>query len=158
TIAVRHFCKSGEAMAYFIQLVFAGVALGCIYALIGLGFTIIFKASEVISFAQGELLLVGAYIVSAGVFEWHLTFFLALLLGVLVTVLIGLLFERSVLRRMVGRPVFAILMITIGLDIVLRTLVLAKWGSNPIPAATPFAFTSGFTIGGVHLGANELWT
>jgi branched-chain amino acid transport system permease protein len=145
-------------MAYFVQLVFAGVALGCIYALIGLGFTIIFKASEVINFAQGELLLVGAYIVSAGVFEWHLAFFLALLLGILVTVFIGLLFERLVLRRMIGRPVFSILMITIGLGIVLHTLVIAKWGSNPIPAATPFEFTSGFNIGGVHFGANELWT
>ncbi len=70
-------------MAYFMQLVFAGIALGCIYALIGLGFTIIFKASEVINFAQGSLLLVGAYIVSAGVYEWHLPFFLALLLGIL---------------------------------------------------------------------------
>ena len=59
---------------------------------------------------------------------------------------------------MVGRPVFSILMVTIGLDIVLRTLVIAKWGSNPIPAATPFEFTSGFTIGGVLFGANELWT
>src|SRR5690348_6008497 len=107
-------------MAYFIQLVFAGVALGCIYALIGLGFTIIFKATGVINFAQGELLLVGAYLLSAGVFEWHLGFWLALLIGIVATVLIGLLFERFVLRRMIGRPVFAILMITIGLDIVLR--------------------------------------
>ena len=89
-------------MAYFIQLVFAGIALGCIYALIGLGFTIIFKASEVINFAQGSLLLVGAYIVSAGVFEWHLPFFLALLLGILVTSCIGLLFERFALRRMIA--------------------------------------------------------
>ncbi len=145
-------------MAYFIQLVFAGVALGCIYALIGLGFTIIFKASEVINFAQGELLLVGAYIVSAGVFEWHVAFLLALLLGILVTVFIGLVFERFALRRMIGRPVFSILMITIGLDIVLRTLVIARWGSNPIPAASPFEFTSGFNLGGVHFGANELWT
>src|SRR6266704_498387 len=111
-------------MAYFIQLVFAGIALGCIYALIGLGFSIIFKASEVINFAQGELLLVGAYIVSSGVFEWHLSFFLGLLLGVAVTVAIGLLFERFVLWRMIGRPVFSILMITIGLGIVLRTIVI----------------------------------
>jgi branched-chain amino acid transport system permease protein len=145
-------------MAYFIQLVFAGVALGCIYALIGLGFTIIFKASEVINFAQGELLLVGAYIVSAGVFEWHLAFLLALLLGILVTVFIGLVFERFALRRMIGRPVFSILMITIGLDIVLRTLVIARWGSNPKSAATPFEITSGFYIGGVHFGANDIWT
>ncbi|MGH2481479.1 MAG: ABC transporter permease subunit, partial [Ktedonobacteraceae bacterium] len=52
-------------MAFFIQLGFNGIALGCIYALIALGFTIIFKASEVINFAQGEFLLVGVYIVWA---------------------------------------------------------------------------------------------
>lgn len=145
-------------MAYFLQLIFAGIALGCIYALIGLGFSIIFKATDVINFAQGELLLVGAYIISAGVFEWHLNFFLSLLLGVLVTVAIGLLFERFVLRRMIGRPVFSILMITIGLDTVLRTIVVVRWGSNPIPAGTPFEITSGTTIGGVHFGADDLWT
>jgi len=145
-------------MAYFIQLVFAGVALGCIYALIGLGFSIIFKASEVINFAQGELLLVGAYIVSAGVFALHLTFFWALLLGIAGTVIIALLFERFVMWRMIGRPVFSILMMTIGLGIVLQTFVIWIWGSNPIPAATPFGVTSGFNIGGVHFGTNDIWT
>src|SRR5713101_1163798 len=153
-------------MAYAFQLVFAGVAVGCIYALIGLGFAIIFKASEVINFAQGELLLVGAYIVSAGVFEWHLGaslgpvagFFLALLLGIVVTVAISLLFQRFVLRYMIGRPVFSILMITIGLDTLLRTIVVVRWGSNPIPAATPVDVNSGLNLGGVHFGANDLLT
>src|SRR5512146_2268922 len=145
-------------MAYFLQLAFAGIALGCIYALIGLGFSIIFKASEVINFAQGELLLVGAYVVSAGFFEWHLPFLVAFLVGILVTTLIGLIFERVVLRRMIGRPVFSILMITIGLDTILRTGVIVRWGSNTLPAASPFTLTSGFNPGGVHLGANDLWT
>lgn len=145
-------------MAYFLQLVFAGIALGCIYALIGLGFSIIFKASEVINFAQGELLLVGAYVVSSGVFNWHLGFLVSVLLGVVVTVLIGLLFERFVLQRMIGRPVFSILMITIGLDTILRTGVIVGWGSNPLPAAAPYTVTSGFNISGVHLGANDLLT
>jgi branched-chain amino acid transport system permease protein len=145
-------------MAYFLQLVFAGIALGCIYALIGLGFSIIFKASEVINFAQGELLLVGAYIVSAGVFEWHLPFVLALLLGIVITVIIGVLFERFVLRRMIGHPTFTILMITIGLDTILRTVVIVGWGSNPLPAAAPFTTTSGLEIGGVHFGANDILT
>lgn len=145
-------------MAYFIQLAFAGIALGCIYALIGLGFSIIFKASGVINFAQGELLMVGAYIISSGVFEWHLGFFPALILGVVLTVVIGLLFERFVLWRMVGRPVFSILMITIGLDILLRTAVTVRWGSNPVPPGTPFQISSGINIGGVHFGANDLWT
>jgi branched-chain amino acid transport system permease protein len=145
-------------MAYFLQLVFAGIAQGCIYALIGLGFSIIFKASEVINFAQGELLLVGAYVVSSGMFEWHLPFLLAVTLGIIVTVAIGLLFERLVLRRMIGRPVFSILMITIGLDIVLRTAVSVRWGSKPIPAASPFDINSGINSGGVHFGTNDLWT
>jgi len=145
-------------MAYFIQLVFAGVALGCIYALIGLGFSIIFKASEVINFAQGELLLVGAYVVSSGVFAWHLNFIFALALGIVVTVVIGLLFERFILRRMIGRPVFSILMITIGLDTILRTAVVVGWGSNPIPAASPFTIANGFNIAGVHFGADDLLT
>ncbi len=145
-------------MAYFIQLVFAGVALGCIYALIGLGFSIIFKASEVINFAQGELLLVGAYVVSSGVFTWHLNFIFALAIGVVVTVVIGLVFERFILRRMIGRPVFSILMITIGLDIILRTSVVVGWGSNPIPAASPFTIANGFNIAGVHFGADDLLT
>lgn len=145
-------------MAYFIQIAFAGVALGCIYALIGMGFSIIFKASEVINFAQGEILLVGAYIVSSLVFDWHLNFILAVAVGVVVTVLIGLLFERLVLRRMIGRPVFSILMITIGLDTILRTAVIVKSGSNPLSAPAPYTITDGFNIGGVHFGANDLLT
>ena len=145
-------------MAYFSQLAFAGVALGCIYALIGLGFSIIFKASDVINFAQGELLLVGAYIISSGVFEWHLGFFPALFLGIAATVAIGLLFQRFILQRMIGRPTFSILMVTIGLDIVLRTLVIMRWGSNPLPAGSPFQINTGTNIGGVHFGAIDLWT
>jgi branched-chain amino acid transport system permease protein len=145
-------------VAYFIQIAFAGVALGCIYALIGMGFSIIFKASEVINFAQGEILLVGAYIVSSLVFDWHLNFILAVALGVVATVLIGLVFERLVLRRMIGRPVFAILMITIGLDTILRTAVLVKAGSNPLSPPAPYTITDGFNIAGVHFGANDILT
>jgi branched-chain amino acid transport system permease protein len=145
-------------MSYFIQLAFAGIALGCIYALIGLGFSIIFKASEVINFAQGELLLVGAYVVSSAFFTWHLPFLLALLVGIVVTVLIGVIFERLILRRMIGHPPFSILMITIGLDTVLLTSVEVIWGTAAIPAASPFTITSGFNVSGVHFGTNDLWT
>jgi branched-chain amino acid transport system permease protein len=145
-------------MAFFIQLVFNGIALGCIYALIALGFTIIFKASEVINFAQGEFLLVGAYVASAGVFDWNLGFIPSVLLAIAVTVIIGILFERFALRRMIGRPVFSIIMITIGLDTILRTGVVIKWGSTIRAPASPFQFSSGFNAGGVHYGANEIWT
>jgi branched-chain amino acid transport system permease protein len=145
-------------MAFFIQLCFNGIALGCIYALIALGFTIIFKASEVINFAQGEFLLVGAYVVWAGVSEWNLNFFLAFLLGIAVTVITGVLFERLALRQMIGRPAFAVLMVTIGLDILLRTGVIIKWGGSNRTAASPFKLSSGFDTGGVHFGTSEIWT
>lgn len=145
-------------MANFIQLFFAGLAQGCIYALVALGFTIIFKASEVINFAQGEFLLVGAYVASAGVFDWHLNFFLAVVIALVVTVLIGLAFERFALRRMIGRPVFSIIMITIGLDVVLRTGVVVKWPQGNRSPATPFQIESGINVGGVHFGANDIWT
>jgi branched-chain amino acid transport system permease protein len=145
-------------VAYFIQIAFAGIALGCIYALIGMGFSIIYKASEVINFAQGEMLLVGAYVVSSLIFDWHLNFILAVAGGVLVTVLIGLAFERLVLRRMIGRPVFAILMITIGLNTILHTAVIVKAGSNPLSAPAPYTITQGFNIAGVHFGANDILT
>jgi branched-chain amino acid transport system permease protein len=135
-------------MANFIIFTFIGLAVGCVYALIALGFAIIYKASEVINFAQGDLLLVGAYVASYSMATWHLNFVLAVLLAIVVTVVIGLLFERFALRRMIGRPVFSIIMITIGLDVLLFTSVSVRFGATPnLTAATPFGFNSQ-----VHLG------
>src|SRR5262245_64938183 len=111
-------------MANFIQLAFGGLALGCDYALIALGFTIIFKASEVINFAQGEFLLVGTFVVSVAMFSWRLSFIPALLIGIAITALIGVLFERLVLRRMIGRPPFSVIMVTIGLVLLLFSAVI----------------------------------
>ncbi len=137
-------------MADFITFTFIGLAVGCVYALIALGFAIIYKASEVINFAQGELLLVGAYVASYSMVTWHLAFPLALLLAIAVTVTIGLLFERFALRRMIGRPVFSIIMITIGLDVLLFTGVSVRMGASVIlTAATPFNSASQIKFGGV---------
>ncbi|MGH2501165.1 MAG: branched-chain amino acid ABC transporter permease, partial [Ktedonobacterales bacterium] len=125
-------------MTLFIQLMFSGLALGSDYALIAIGFTIIYKASEVINFAQGEFLLVGTFVVSTAVFSWRLSFVPALLLGMGVTALIGVLFERVVLRRMIGRPPFTIIMVTIGLDVLLLTVVTILVGDKSPGAPAPF--------------------
>ena len=139
-------------MADFITYSFIGLAIGCIYALIALGFAIIYKASEVINFAQGELLLVGAYVASYSMVVWHLAFPLALLIAIAVTVAIGLLFERFALRRMIGRPVFSIVMVTIGLDVLLRTAVSIRLGSTQLlTAATPFTTAAQTRLGGITL-------
>jgi branched-chain amino acid transport system permease protein len=143
-------------MTTFIQLVFSGLALGCDYALIALGFTIIFKASEVINFAQGEFLLVGTFVVSVAMFSWRLGFFPALLIGITVTALIGVIFERVVLRRMIGRPPFTIIMVTIGLDVLLLTAVTILVGANSPASPAPFDILSAITIGGVKFGMNAI--
>ncbi len=143
-------------MTTFIQLVFSGLALGADYALVALGFTIIFKASEVINFAQGEFLLVGTFVVSVAMFSWRLGFFLALLIGVAVTALIGVTFERVVLRRMVGRPPFTIIMVTIGLDVLLLTAVTILVGAKSPAAPAPFDILSAITVGGVKFGMNAI--
>jgi branched-chain amino acid transport system permease protein len=144
-------------MVDLIQSAFFGLALGCLYALVALGFTIIFKSSGVINFAQGEFLLVGAFVASVGVFDWHLNFFLALLIALLITVLIGVLFERFALRRMIGRPAFSIIMITIGLDVLLRQGVVMTGISTAQLPATPYSFTNGIHAGGVFYSENALW-
>ncbi|HEV8190322.1 MAG TPA: branched-chain amino acid ABC transporter permease [Ktedonobacterales bacterium] len=145
-------------MATLFQLVFGGLALGCNYALIALGFTIIYKASKVINFAQGNFLLVGAYIVSVAMFAGQLNFAVALVLGTAVTVLIGVLFERLVLRQMIGRPPFTIIMVTIGLNVLLLTVVTIAIGAKLPRSPAPFEFASGVEVGGVHLEANALAT
>jgi branched-chain amino acid transport system permease protein len=145
-------------MANFFQLIFGGLALGCNYALIALGFTIIYKASKVINFAQGNFLLVGAYIVSVAMFVWQLNFFVALVLGAAVTLLIGVLFERLVLRQMIGRPPFTIIMVTIGLNVLLLTVVTIAIGAKLPRSPAPFEFAGGIEVGGVHLEANALAT
>ncbi len=144
-------------MTNFIQLAFSGLALGCTYALIGLGFTIIFKASQVINFAQGQFLLVGAYVASVAMFSHQLNFFVALVISMVVTAAIGVVFERLVLRRMIGRPPFSIIMVTLGLNVLLLTAVTISLGTQEfVRPPAPFDIVGGFSVGGVEFFYNAL--
>lgn len=115
-------------MTDFAQLLVQGIALGAVYGAVALGFVVIYKATEVINFAHGELLLLGAYLVYALRIEVGLPFFVALPGAIGLMAAVGWGIERMVLRRMVGRPTFAVVMITIGLAIILRQLVTAAAG------------------------------
>ena len=114
-------------MTDFLQFLVAGIAQGSIYALVALGFVVIYKATGVINFAQGALVMLGAYFCWEFYEKRGLNFFVAALLSVAVCAVIGLLIEALILRRMVGQPVFAIIMITIGLTIASQHLVIWKW-------------------------------
>lgn len=107
-------------MNEFFQAVLNGLALAAVYALLALGFVIIYKSMQVLSFAQPALMLFGGYFVVYFSSRLGLNFYLAVLLAVLVSAATGLLIERLALRPMVGKPVFAVAIMTIGIDLVVR--------------------------------------
>jgi branched-chain amino acid transport system permease protein len=117
----------------FINALGSGIALGAIYALLALGFVIIFKATQVVNFAHGAIAALGAYLVSyfavtinipgrwiSTAPDW-IQWSLSALIAVLATALIGMVIERITIRPMIGEPLFAVAMITLGLDLVIRT-------------------------------------
>ena len=115
---------------YFLQLVISGLVIGSIYSAVALGFVIIYKATRVVNFAQGELLMVGAYVCYAFLVQMHVPFWVALLLTIAFGMVLAALVERLILRPMIGEPIISIIMVTIGLSLVLRSLVAAVWGTD----------------------------
>ncbi len=113
-----------------LQLFISGLVLGSIYAAVALGFTIIYKATRVVNFAQGELLMVGAYVCFAFLVQMRVPFWAALMLTILFGLVLGTFIERLILRPMIGEPIISIIMVTIGLSLVLRSLVVAIWGTD----------------------------
>src|SRR5881409_3731477 len=107
----------------FLQQVFSGVALGCIYALIALGFVLIYKATETVSFAQGELMMVGAFFGLAAMTVLGFPFWLAVLAAIAGMALFGVVLEMLVIRPILGQPAFSIVMLTIGIGYVARGLI-----------------------------------
>jgi len=115
---------------YLLQLVISGLVIGSIYSAVALGFVVIYKATRVVNFAQGELLMVGAYVCFAFLVQMHVPFWAALLLTILFGMVLALFVERLILRPMIGEPIISIIMVTIGLSLVLRSLVAAIWGTE----------------------------
>ena len=105
------------------QLVISGIAQGCIYGLIALGFVLIYKATETVSFAQGDLMMLGAFCGLACMTFLGFPFWLAVLSAIAAMALFGMLLERIVIRPILGQPAFSIVMLTIGIGYVARGLI-----------------------------------
>lgn len=144
-------------MTTLFQNLFAGVSLGATYALIALGFVVIYKSTGVINFAQGGLLALGAYLGYTFTDSIGVGFAVAIVLACLSTALFGAGFQRLVLTRMVGQPSFAVVMITIGLLFVIDPLITAFWGFDQLLLTNPWNVRS-VTAAGVVLGIRDLWT
>jgi branched-chain amino acid transport system permease protein len=115
-------------MTKFLEAVADGLGRGSVYALIALGFVIIYKSSRVISFSQPGFMIAGVVLVTYLVQVSWLGFWGAMLLGAVLIGLLALGIERTVIRPMIGRPIFAIAIITIGIDIIIRTVAHAYIG------------------------------
>jgi branched-chain amino acid transport system permease protein len=107
----------------FLQLLISGIAQGCIYGLIALGFVLIYKATETVSFAQGELMMLGAFCGLALMTVLGFPFWLAILSSILAMAIFGIGLERLVIRPILGQPQFSIVMLTIGIGYVARGLI-----------------------------------
>ena len=146
-------------MTIFLQATAEGLALGAVYSLVAIGFVLIYKSMDVLSFAQPALAVVGAAIISSLAVDRGVPFWLAFVLGILLTGLLSLILERTFLRPMVGEPVFSVAILTIGIDILLRT-VLDNWiGLNPRYLGDPFPNFGNFgsiNISGVVLKYLEI--
>ncbi|MGM9425783.1 branched-chain amino acid ABC transporter permease [Hydrogenophaga sp. MI9] len=140
-----------------LQLLIGGVAQGCIYGLIALGFVLIYKATETVSFAQGDLMMVGAF---GGLLTMTLLgfpFWLAVPAAVLGMGLFGVVVERLVVRPILGQPAFSIVMLTIGVGYVLRGVItmIPNFGTDTHTLAVPYAGEV-LRLGSLVLAAEQL--
>jgi branched-chain amino acid transport system permease protein len=141
----------------FLQLLFSGLALGSAYALVALGFVVIYRASQVFNFAQGEFLVIGAFS-AVGLHSVGVPLLLAVPAAMVITGVLGAAIERVVLRPLVGRPVFVTIIVTIFIGAILRSLALIAWGTDPRGMPTPWETTGDVMLGGVSIPLNALGT
>ena len=124
----------------FLQLVISGVAQGCIYGLIALGFVLIYKATETVNFAQGDLMMLGGFLGLSCMVVLGMPFWVAFLATLAVSMLFGMLMERALLRPLLGQPAFTVVMLTIGIGYLARGMVtmIPGWGTETHTLPVPY--------------------
>ncbi|MEE8303700.1 MAG: branched-chain amino acid ABC transporter permease [Candidatus Tectomicrobia bacterium] len=122
---------------FFLDLVINGLLVGLMYALVALGFVLIYKATSVINFAQGDLVMFAGYAAAFLMVDLGVPLWLVLIIVSVGMVLLGFLQERIILRPLVGQPVISVIMVTIGLSFVLQGLVTILWGAKTRALALP---------------------
>lgn len=138
-----------------------GLTQGSIYALVALGFVLVFKATQTVNFAQGAIALVTAWFFSMVLVDWripgrwlgdneYVVWFSSIATGILLAAALGLVIERFIIRQMIGEPLFSIAVITLGLEAVLRTIGTDAVGINNRSLGIPWGADT-FKIGGATM-------
>jgi len=159
--------QEGVSIAPAAQALVTGLSLGSIYALLAMGFVIIFKSTRVLNFAHGALATLGAFLVAVFATSWDIpgrwipslpewaAWVSAALIALLVAGLFGMMLERVFIRPMVGEELFAVAIVTLGLDIVLRTILNDFIGVNARPLGDPWGIQL-VDLGWVRIAYTEI--
>jgi branched-chain amino acid transport system permease protein len=139
------------------QLLLNGLVIGSVYALVALGLLLIFNSVQIVNFAQGQLLMLGAFIGVSGVMEHDLPIGVAWMVTVAAMAVLGLVFMVLVYYPLRGRPAFLVILTTIAMGIVIENIALIIWG--PLPVSLPSPVTGApFRIGGVVASRHQIFT
>jgi branched-chain amino acid transport system permease protein len=147
----------GDQVVFMLQLVITGIAVGGVYSLMALGFVLIFKASAVVNFGPGELVLFGAYVSWATILPMKMPLYVALPVTLAVAILLGIIIERGVLRPLIGEPIISVIMVTFGVASVIRGFLNMTWGSDTRPFPVLFS-QEPFHLGPVPVSPVHLWS
>jgi len=144
-------------MQLFLQALITGIMMGGIYALVALGWTLIYKCSGVLNLAMGELTLIGAY-VSLTLYLWGVPFVPALLLTIIIGFILGLITERLFLDKLIGEPVLTVIMVTVGLSFFFRGIIVFIFGTDTVIFDPPVFPMKPIDIGGIIVGQVYIWS
>src|SRR2546429_538164 len=124
---------------FFVLLMSNGILIGLMYSLIALGFVLVYKATDAINFAQGEFVMIAGFVVVASLLTYKAPLWLAIVIGIGAMIAFGFGLERVMLRKLIGRPIIAVVMATIGLAAVLRGIGPLTWGADTKNLALPIS-------------------
>jgi len=142
-------------MGFFFDLITNGLLVGLMYSLVALGFVLIFKATSIINFAQGDLVMFAGYIAAVLLSVQGVTMWIMVPVLVVAMVVLGFVLERGILRPMVGQPIVSVIMVTIGLSFALQGLVSIFWGASTRELPLPVRFDP-YVVGPVFVSPINL--
>ena len=144
-------------MELFLMTLTTGIMVGGIYALVALGWVLIYKCSGVLNLAMGELTLIGAY-VSLSFYSMGIPFLLALLFSLIIGFILGILTERIFLDKLIGEPVLTVIMVTVGLSFFFKGCVELVWGTDTRVFEPAVFSIEPLRIGPLVIGQVYLWS
>ncbi|MFH1488495.1 MAG: branched-chain amino acid ABC transporter permease, partial [Pseudomonadota bacterium] len=144
-------------MDLFLMTLITGILVGGIYALVALGWVLIYKCSGVLNLAMGELTLIGAY-VALYFYQAGVPFVIAVVLTLAVGIVLGFLTERIFLDKLIGEPILSVIMVTVGLSFFFRGVVEFIWGTDTKVFTPPIFSIKPITLGFLKISPVYLWS